>query len=209
MGNSGTCLSCAAGQFANSPTTSCQSCEAGKFQELTEAIDYDCQACSSSTFSIAGATSCDYTETTCPAGTYSSGTASCISYSPLPDGNGCCNCNSWPCPCQPEWTVHAAGGCSRDNTLGGVFDDISGYSDSTHLNGGAASNAKQQAALAKYGPFASWDISQVTNMKYALASIDHSGGYHPTFNGDLSKWDVSRVTDMTNSKYSTIHNSFT
>jgi surface protein len=109
------------------------------------------------------------------------------------------------------------GCCSRENSLGGAFDDISGYSD-----GRTGSNAKQQAALAKYGPFANWDISQVTNMKYALASINQYevrnryytpvyseySGYTSTFNGDLSKWDVSRVTDMTNSKYSNIHNSF-
>jgi hypothetical protein len=200
------CQICVAGKFNEQGGVTCQSCPSGQYSSTAQ--QSTCQDCSSPNFSIAGATSCDYTETTCPAGTYSNGTASCISYSPLPDGNGCCDNGG---------KSIITGCCSRENSLGGAFDDISGYSD------GRTGNAKQQAALAKYGPFANWDISQVTNMKYALASINQYevrnryytpvyseySGYTSTFNGDLSKWDVSRVTDMTNSKYSNIHNSFT
>jgi surface protein len=43
----------------------------------------------------------------------------------------------------------------------------------------------------QYGPMPDWDVSQVTEMPYALSSQDD-------FNGDISSWDVSSVTDMNN-----------
>ena len=45
------------------------------------------------------------------------------------------------------------------------------------------------AAKAQYGPIASWDTSEITNMRSLF--IDKAN-----FNGDLSRWDVSSVTNM-------------
>ena len=46
------------------------------------------------------------------------------------------------------------------------------------------------AAKAQYGPIASWDTSEITNMEWLFED-------KAEFNGDLSQWDVSNVTDMT------------
>ena len=52
----------------------------------------------------------------------------------------------------------------------------------------------QAAAKAQYGPIASWDTSEVTNMSYLF--------YHTAdFNEDISRWDVSSVTDLTGTLY--------
>ena len=45
------------------------------------------------------------------------------------------------------------------------------------------------AAKAKYGPIASWDVSEVTD----LSTLFYS---KTDFNEDLSRWDVSNVKDM-------------
>ena len=45
------------------------------------------------------------------------------------------------------------------------------------------------AAKAQYGPIASWDTSEITNMRQLFF-------YKTNFNGDISRWDVSSVTDM-------------
>ena len=45
------------------------------------------------------------------------------------------------------------------------------------------------AAKAQYGPIASWDTSEITNMVWLFS-------YKANFNGDISGWDVSSVTDM-------------
>ena len=89
--------------------------------------------------------------------------------------------------------------------MGGVFDDITGYTEwyEVNMNAGTADGSIQAAALAKYGPFATWDISQVTDMSYAFSSEQDPSmsEYRPTFNGDMSAWDVSRVINMKKSKY--------
>ena len=46
------------------------------------------------------------------------------------------------------------------------------------------------AAKAQYGPIASWDTSEITDM-YMLFYT------RANFNGDISRWDVSSVTSMT------------
>ena len=46
------------------------------------------------------------------------------------------------------------------------------------------------AAKARYGPIASWDVSEVTNMSYLFQ-------HRPGFNEDLSRWNVSSVVHMT------------
>ena len=45
------------------------------------------------------------------------------------------------------------------------------------------------AAKQQYGPIASWDTSEITNM---VELFDDRA----EFNGDISRWDVSNVTDM-------------
>ena len=47
------------------------------------------------------------------------------------------------------------------------------------------------AAKAKYGPIASWDTSDITNMEKLFYVWQD-------FNEDISRWNVSNVVDMTN-----------
>ena len=47
----------------------------------------------------------------------------------------------------------------------------------------------RDAAKLKYGPIASWDTSEITNMWRLFAN-------RANFNGDISRWDVSSVWDM-------------
>ena len=49
--------------------------------------------------------------------------------------------------------------------------------------------ADPSAAKAKYGPIASWDVSEVTDLSYLF---DNQAG----FNEDLSRWNVSNVVNM-------------
>ena len=49
--------------------------------------------------------------------------------------------------------------------------------------------ADPAAAKAQYGPIASWDTSEITNMWGLFENRAH-------FNGDISRWDVSSVTYM-------------
>ena len=86
---------------------------------------------------------------------------------PLPNGNGGQYSNTG----------------SRVDFLGGVIDDILG-NDVT----------KKDAAIATYGPFIDWDMSQVTDMSNAFNGM-------ATFNADLSKWVTSAVTNMASCFY--------
>ena len=70
------------------------------------------------------------------------------------------------------------------------------------------------AAKAQYGPIASWDTSQITNMRmlfqrranfygdisrWDVSSVTNIGAMFAgasSFNGNLSQWDVSNVTHM-------------
>ena len=45
------------------------------------------------------------------------------------------------------------------------------------------------AAKAQYGPIASWNTSEITNMRRLFYK-------KANFNDDISRWDVSSVTDM-------------
>ena len=49
--------------------------------------------------------------------------------------------------------------------------------------------SKRAAVTKTYGPIENWDVSAVTNMKYAFWE-------QRTFNGIISSWDTSSVTDM-------------
>ena len=49
--------------------------------------------------------------------------------------------------------------------------------------------ADPAAAKARYGPIASWDVSEVTDLSELFEEKED-------FNEDLSRWDVSSVEDM-------------
>ena len=73
----------------------------------------------------------------------------------------------------------------------------------------------RDAAKDQYGPIASWNTSEVTDMEYLffdkagfnedisrwdvsnVTSLECTFYGATSFNGDLSRWDVSNVTDMT------------
>ena len=49
--------------------------------------------------------------------------------------------------------------------------------------------ANETAAKAQYGPIASWDTSEITDMSRLFWR-------EADFNGDISRWDVSNVTSL-------------
>ena len=108
----------------------------------------------------------------CPRGKSSAaGSKSCdLKTVKLPNGNG----------------KHLAADRVGD-TLGRIVDDILGTDSS-----------KKEIATKKYGPIENWDVSEVTNMKYAFWELR-------TFNGIISSWDTSSVTDMYSSTFKYIH----
>ena len=74
------------------------------------------------------------------------------------------------------------------------------------------------AAKQQYGPIASWNTSEITNMgllfiernfnddisRWDVSSVTDMGGmFHSatSFNGDISQWHVSQVTNMTQMLY--------
>jgi hypothetical protein len=59
------------------PNKYCLACHAGKYSNTEEASS--CKNCQYDKYSITGATSCDYTNTTCPPGTYSQVSNACVS----------------------------------------------------------------------------------------------------------------------------------
>ena len=72
-------------------------------------------------------------------------------------------------------------------------DDGNIISDPDH-DGGIRTAARAwfadpAAAKARYGPIASWDVSEVTDLSYLF--FEQAG-----FNEDLSRWDVSNVVNM-------------
>ena len=71
---------------------------------------------------------------------------------------------------------------------------IYAFDNGERLEGGihtavAAWCADRDAAKSQYGPIASWDTSEVTNMMGLLLN-------QANFNGDISRWDVSSVRSM-------------
>jgi surface protein len=74
--------------------------------------------------------------------------------------------------------------------------------------------ADPAAAKARYGPIASWDVSEVTDLRglfevqadfnedlsrWDVSNVENMNGIFfraTSFNGDLSSWDVSNVEDM-------------
>ena len=70
----------------------------------------------------------------------------------------------------------------------------SAFTNGQRLEGGirtavAAWCADRDAAKLQYGPIASWNTSEITNMKNLF--YDKAG-----FNEDISRWDVSNVTSL-------------
>ncbi len=72
------CSQCPPGSFGSASSNDdtnplCFTCEPGKYNNNYGATS--CDTCASDSYSIGGASSCSYSATTCPAGTYASGTA--------------------------------------------------------------------------------------------------------------------------------------
>ena len=59
------------------PNQYCLPCKAGTYSNTEEAAS--CKNCQFNQYSVSGATSCDFTNTTCPAGTYSQEVNACVS----------------------------------------------------------------------------------------------------------------------------------
>ena len=53
-----------------------------------------------------------------------------------------------------------------------------------------AFNADPEAATARYGPIADWDVTAITDMSGLFAGLQN-------INADISNWNTSSVTDMT------------
>jgi len=75
-------------------------------------------------------------------------------------------------------------------------EDIDEYEDNPDHEGGIYTAARAwladpTAAKARYGPIASWDVSEVTDLSNLFEAQAGSG-----FNEDLSRWDVSSVVNM-------------
>ena len=109
--------------------TTCKSCTAGKYQQV--AGKSECETCSPDEYSPPGASGCDYTATTCPAGTYASGTAACTlcgegKYNDLTGQTSEAVCKTCPgvtndertvCSQKPTYQEKTSGQCS--NLAGG------------------------------------------------------------------------------------------
>ena len=73
-------------------------------------------------------------------------------------------------------------------------EDRHAFSNGDRLEGGIYTAVEawcedEAAAKAQYGPIASWNTSEITNMD---SLFFRKAG----FNEDISRWDVSNVTDM-------------
>ena len=98
-------------------------------------------------------------------------------------------------------------------------EDYDAFEDGERLEGGIhtaveAWCANRDAAKDQYGPIASWNTSEITNMEFLfrdkagfnedisrwdvsnVTSLFYAFEGATSFNGDLSRWDVSNVTDM-------------
>ena len=94
-----------------------------------------------------------------------------------------------------------------------------GFDQGHRLEGGIRTAAElwctdPAAAKQQYGPIASWDVSEITDMNWLLdEKVDFNDDISrwnvssvksmismfrgaSSFNGDISQWDVSKVTDM-------------
>lgn len=50
--------------------------------------------------------------------------------------------------------------------------------------------------ILSYGPINTWDVSQVTNMRYLFANDDNDDDGPLDFNEPINDWDVSNVINM-------------
>lgn len=84
---------------------------------------------------------------------------------------------------------------SNKNQLMALIEDrLKKYGNNVDLNDIDTSEITDMSFVFTYGrksfngDISSWDVSNVTNMKWMFVDSD--------FNGDISDWDVSKVNDM-------------
>ena len=80
-------------------------------------------------------------------------------------------------------------------------EDDEAFDDGERLEGGIRTAVEawcedRDAAKDQYGPIASWNTSEITNMRHLFFS-------KAGFNGDISRWDVSNVTSLACTFYGT------
>ena len=98
-------------------------------------------------------------------------------------------------------------------------EDYEAFDDGARVEGGIHTAVEawckdRDAAKDQYGPIASWNTSEITNMyrlfynkagfnedisRWDVSNVTllfHTFANAPSFNGDLSRWDVSNVTGM-------------
>ena len=179
----------------------CQFCQPGKYNDVASG-DTLCKDCISEKYSIAGQSSCEYKVNTCPKGSYSSGTAACllcaagrfndalaqtsesvcqlcaIGTCSVEGSAACSTCAKMPDGCKGKvWT-------DRDCDLRKAVDEMSAD---------GSVEIYQPRYRLTYGPMKDWDISLVTDLKFAF----YEKG---SFNGDISKWQTQKVTTLWYSK---------
>ena len=185
---------CPAGLYY-SISLGCQYCETGKYNDAASG-DTSCKDCESGKYSLAGKSSCDYEVNTCPKGSYSSGTAACISCTAAKFNNAIGQTSETSCQFCEIGTCSAVGSaiCSKCSKLP---DDCKGATLSIGrlcglrkaVDDWIAGGNSRNNVVATYGLIENWDMTEVTDINYLFYNkkID---------NADISKWDVSGITTM-------------
>ena len=186
---------CPAGSYYSS-RLGCQYCEPGKYNDAASG-DTSCKDCESGKYSLAGKSSCDYEVNTCPKGSYSSGTAACISCTAAKFNNAIGQTSETSCRFCEIGTCSAVGSaiCSKCSKLPDDCKDVSTTDSSRScglrraVDGLISGGNSSDLVVATYGLIENWDMTEVTDINYLFYE-------KRTYNPNISKWDVSGITTM-------------
>ncbi len=144
--NSVTRTLCPIGSISAARAISCTACAAGKYAGSGTTGSTMCNDCSGSTYSTAGQGACTFTQSTCPAGTYSESPNSCLncganlySIAGSTSVSGC-SLTKWSCPAGTFSTgtnacqICPSGQYSRFGSVGGCAGNCPGTVYSLLLN---------------------------------------------------------------------------